>query len=100
MTHKARNNLSNGTLRFVSWNVKGLGNPVKRAKVLAHLKSLQPDIILLQETHAKCNVQSVLRANWLCQAYHALRPGEWQYSLRETLPLFRKQQKWILMADI
>lgn len=35
------------------------------------LKSLKPDIILLQETHAEHNVQSVLLANWLGQAYHA-----------------------------
>lgn len=27
--------------------MKGLGSPVKRAKVLEHLKSLQPDIIFL-----------------------------------------------------
>lgn len=51
--------------------MKGLGSPIKRAKVLAHLKSLQPDIILLQLTHAKHNVQSVFRTNWLGQAYHA-----------------------------
>ena len=71
MTHKAASRLPNGALRFISWNVKGLGNPVKRAKVLSHLKSFQPDVIFLQETHAKRNVQSVLRANWLGQAYHA-----------------------------
>lgn len=62
---------SNTILRIVSWNVKGLGNPVKRARVLAHLKQLQPDIICLQETHTKRSVQLVLRANWLGQAYNA-----------------------------
>lgn len=56
---------NNSILRLVSWNVKGLGNPVKRAKVLARLKHFQPDIIFLQETHAKRSVQSVLHANWL-----------------------------------
>ena len=71
MTQRGANRLPNGALRFISWNVKGLGNPVKRAKVLAHLKSFQPDIIYLQETHAKRNVQTILRANWLGQAYHA-----------------------------
>ena len=65
------NSPTSGALRFISWNVRGLGNPVKRAKVLSHLKSMQPDVIFLQETHAKRNIPSVLRANWLGQAYHA-----------------------------
>lgn len=43
---------------------------MKRAKVLAHPKSLNPDV-LLQETHAKRSVQMVLRANWLGQMYQA-----------------------------
>lgn len=39
-------------LRLVSWNVKGLGNPVKRAKVLANLKHLQPNKIFFKKTKA------------------------------------------------
>ena len=31
-------------VRFISWNVKGLNGPVKRAKVFSHLKQLKPDI--------------------------------------------------------
>lgn len=58
-------------LRLVSWNVKSLGSPVKRAKVLEHLKSLQPDIIFLQETHARQDAQTILRSKWLGQAYQA-----------------------------
>lgn len=34
-----------------SWNVNGINEPVKRDKIHAHLKSLQVDIIFLQETH-------------------------------------------------
>lgn len=96
MSHRVRNNLSDGTLRLVSWNVKGLGNPVKRAKVLAHLKSLQPNIILLQETHAKRNVQSVLRANWLGQAYHAnygSKAGGVAILFRKNIPFIQKTIK-------
>ncbi len=42
-----------GALTFSSWNVKGLNHPVKRSKVLSHLKSMNTDIIFLQETHFK-----------------------------------------------
>lgn len=38
-------------LGFVSWNVKGLNHPVKRNKVLAHLKQLRAVVAFLQETH-------------------------------------------------
>ena len=33
------------TARFVSWNVKGLNGPVKRARIFAHLKKLKSEII-------------------------------------------------------
>ena len=39
------------TLRFVTWNVRGVGSYEKRLKVLNHLNNLQADIVLLQETH-------------------------------------------------
>lgn len=37
--------------RFVTWNVRGMGTLLKRQKVFEHLKKLQADIVLLQETH-------------------------------------------------
>lgn len=39
-------------VKFVSWNVRGLGNQNKKLKVLNHLLKLKADICLLQETHA------------------------------------------------
>ncbi len=45
----------------LTWNVKGLNQPVKRGKVLAHLKSLSSDIIFLQETHLNKNEYIKLR---------------------------------------
>lgn len=47
--------------------MKSLGNFAKRAKAIAHLMSLQPDVIFLLKTHAKRKVQSILCANWLGQ---------------------------------
>lgn len=52
----AQNNVSlqsGRNVTFVSWNVRGLNNPVKRGKVLSHLKTLGLDIVFLQETHLK-----------------------------------------------
>ena len=37
--------------KFITYNVNGLGNPIKRSKVLAKLKREKVDIALLQETH-------------------------------------------------
>jgi len=38
-------------MKFASWNVRGINSPIKRTKILNHLKKLNVDIILLQETH-------------------------------------------------
>uniref|UniRef100_A0A8D0AHU0 exodeoxyribonuclease III n=1 Tax=Sander lucioperca TaxID=283035 RepID=A0A8D0AHU0_SANLU len=55
-------NLSMGDItRIVSWNVRGLNHPVKRGKILAHLKSLKADIIFLQETHIRNTAKNKLR---------------------------------------
>ena len=44
--------LNNGYItRIVSWNVRGLNHPVKRGKMMAHLKNLKADVMFLQETH-------------------------------------------------
>lgn len=57
--------------RIVSWNVRGLNHPVKRGKVLAHLKSLKADIIYLQETHIKNTAKQKLRLGWGSQVFQS-----------------------------
>lgn len=42
-----------GQISFLSWNIKGIHNPVKRSRVSAHIKALGSDIIFLQETHLR-----------------------------------------------
>lgn len=59
------------SLRLLSWNVAGLNTPIKRKKVIAHLKRSNPDIIFLQETHWRQNSESGLRAPWLDVCYTA-----------------------------
>lgn len=59
---------------FSSWNVKGINEPFKRGKVLAHLKSLNSEIIFLQETHLKKDSHLRLRCKWISQVYHSSFP--------------------------
>ena len=59
------------SLSLVSWNVRGLGHPIKRGKVFAHLRSLKSDIIFLQETHVQATQHRMLRANWISQVYQS-----------------------------
>lgn len=39
------------SIKVLSWNIRGLGNPVKRVAALRHFKAAKVDIICLQETH-------------------------------------------------
>ena len=57
------------SVRFISWNVKGLNGSVKRATVFSHLKQLKPDILLLQETHLRLEDHNRLRRNWISQIF-------------------------------
>ncbi len=52
-----------GGITFTSWNVRGLGHAIKRAKVFSHLKSLAADVIFLQETHIKPTRAKLLRCS-------------------------------------
>lgn len=37
-------------MKIVSWNVRGIGAPPKRALIKSFLVKLNPDVVLLQET--------------------------------------------------
>lgn len=47
MTNNTRklNAGNNPSVRFVSWNIKGIGNPVKRSRIITHLKYLNTILI-------------------------------------------------------
>lgn len=62
---------ASSSLNFSTWNVKGLNEPVKRGKILSHLKSLSSDIMFLQETHLKRYAHVRLRCKWIGQIYHS-----------------------------
>ncbi len=58
-------------VNLVSWNVKSLNHPVKRRKVLSHLKQLNTDIAFLQETHLNTFDHFRLRGGWVGQLFHS-----------------------------
>ena len=63
--------LSRSSIRFVSWNVRGLGGPIKRSEVFSHLKGLNTDIAFLQETHLRINDHCRMRKPWIGQIFHS-----------------------------
>lgn len=63
--------LSGSSIRFVSWNVRGLGGPIKRSRVFSHLRSLKTDIAFLQETHLCINDHFRMRKPWVGQIFHS-----------------------------
>jgi len=53
----------------VTYNVKGLGSPIQRKKVLNHLKKLNVAIAMLQEMHLSDKEHMKLRREWVDQQY-------------------------------
>lgn len=85
-------------MNFVSWNCRGLNAPVKRNKVLSHLRKLGAHIIYLQETHLKVADHTRLRKNWIGQIYHST----FQAKARGTAILIHKSVPFIcsnVLAD-
>lgn len=52
-------------MKFVSFNVNGLNGPVKRKRVLTHLKKLRIDIAFIQETHLTAQEHKKLKRDWV-----------------------------------
>lgn len=83
-------------LRFVSWNVKGLNGPVKRGRILSHLKHLKTDVAFLQETHLIPRDHHRIRASWVGQCYHS----NFSCKARGAAILFHKKVQFTLSKMI
>ena len=59
------------TLKFMTWNVRGVRNKIKRTAALAFLKAQKANVIALTETHATGHLQSALKRPWVGWAYHS-----------------------------
>lgn len=57
-------------IHFLSWNVEGLNHPVKRQRVLSHIKQLKTDIAFLQETHVRGLDNERILTGWRGQQFH------------------------------
>lgn len=52
-------------VKIISWNFNGLHSPIKRMKVLHHLKYLRADTALLQESHLPETAFHHLKKLWV-----------------------------------
>lgn len=64
-----------GSIKVVSYNVKGLHNPIKRKKILRQLKQIKYDIAFLQETHLSDSEHEKLRKSWADKVYYSSHPS-------------------------
>lgn len=56
---------------IVTWNVRGLNSPLKRAMVNSVLRKYHPAIIGMQETHLKRDTLCCLQYSWEGHIYHS-----------------------------
>lgn len=61
----------NHSITFVSLNVKGVNNTVKRQNIDNYLRQLNVDVAFLQETHLKQGQIKLLKRNWVGQVFHS-----------------------------
>lgn len=61
-------------IRFISWNLKGADQPVKRNKAMMHLNQLKGDILFLQETHLCSSEINRIKRPWIGDVYHSKFP--------------------------
>ena len=58
-------------IRFISWNVKGLNGPVKRARIFNHLKYLKCDAAFLLETPLLVKYQVRFKKGWVGNLFYS-----------------------------
>ncbi|KAJ8639753.1 hypothetical protein MRB53_016447 [Persea americana] len=52
------------SMKAISWNVRGLGNSVKRAVIKEVIRTFRAELPLLQETKLSSMSQSIIRDLW------------------------------------
>ena len=83
--------------RIRSWNIRGMGDPIKRALVLASMEGKGPGILCLQETHLTKDSMTHLGTRKFSYRYHSVHSS---YSrgvsilISKGLP-FSCEQSWI-----
>ncbi len=67
--YMAAMSINNLILKFCSWNVRGVQNPIKRKKILNYLKKEKFHIAFLQETHLTADEHTELKRDWVGQMF-------------------------------
>lgn len=62
---------TNDTLRFVSWNVRGIGGATKSGRIMAHMQQLKGDIFYIQENHLHNREVPRLKRAWIGHLFHS-----------------------------
>lgn len=59
------------SIKFCTFNAKGIHHPIKRKKILSFLKKDKVQIAFLQETHLVYEEHMKLKWDWVGQAYYS-----------------------------
>lgn len=59
------------SMRLSTWNVKGLGNPIKRKKIMTSLKRNNYDVVFLQESHMSSEESEKLCRGWVGHVFYS-----------------------------
>ncbi|KAJ0059923.1 hypothetical protein NL108_015598 [Boleophthalmus pectinirostris] len=84
-------------ITICSYNVKGLGHPIKRKKIMNQLKSFKCSIALLQETHLSDLEHKKLKRDWADQIFFASCP---QSRKRGVAILFNRNTSFATQKEI
>ena len=61
----------NNVIKYISWNIRGANNPVKRKRVLTQLKVLKANVAFLQETQLRTGEHFRMRKDCVGQVFHS-----------------------------
>lgn len=84
------------SLKFVTWNVRGIGTRDKKLKILNHLNFLEADIALLQETHLTNTTAQNLKSTDFPNIY----PASYNSKQRGVAILIKKRLNFIINSTI
>lgn len=70
-------------MRLTTWNVKGLGHPIKRKKIMSKLRARKYESVFLQETHLSQKKAEKLLRGWVGKVY---------YNEGTTVTIMKQQQ--------